>query len=325
MKTYYCNICKKTITKGEFRYSMDKYGKALCRYHQQLETQKDSSMSSKPNNKLIHYPTKEHDKQYGQIKQVGHKDSIDNSSNEPDHSVLKHIAVTAKTSIRKKTMALADATKEKLDKRNATEEILRRMYPVKLKQLGREQKVRFANHSFEGMISSLKRNLSYEQVVDFAQRNHIRINDITNSIHNKKALRELKRINTEDTDNDLFLQIKKEIISFDPLMPDYPNELPYQIDLARYLKHSFENTKVEIQKGASRPDIIIDNIAIEIKGPTNINALQTIADKCMRYPSHFQQGFFIVLFNLKQVTRRFYNEWEQNVKNHFPTVEIIRK
>ena len=59
--------------------------------------------------------------------------------------------------------------------------------------------------------------------------------------------------------------------------------------------------------------------------PCNTVKIQTIADKCMRYPSHFQQGFFIVLFKLHHVTQRFYNEWEQNVKNHFPTVEIIRK
>ena len=303
---------------------MDKYGKALCRYHQQLETQKNSS-SSKPKNNHIHYHTKKLDKQDDQIKQVGHNHSVDNSSNESDHNILKHIAVTTKSTIQKKTMALADATKEKIDKRNATEEILRRLYPIKLKQLGREKGIRFTTYSFEEMISTLKRKLSYEDVVDFAQRNHIQINDITNRINNKQAQRELNRINNDDIDNDLFLQIKKEILAFDPLMPDYPNELPYQIDLARYLKHSFENTKVEKQKGASRPDIVIDNIAIEIKGPTNVNALQTIADKCMRYPSHFQQGFFIVLFKLHHVTQRFYNEWEQNVKNHFPTVEIIRK
>lgn len=32
---YYCNICKQGITKNEAKYSYDKYGKPLCRYHQQ--------------------------------------------------------------------------------------------------------------------------------------------------------------------------------------------------------------------------------------------------------------------------------------------------
>jgi len=31
---FYCNICKKTISKGAFMYSKDKFGKALCLEHQ---------------------------------------------------------------------------------------------------------------------------------------------------------------------------------------------------------------------------------------------------------------------------------------------------
>jgi hypothetical protein len=34
---YYCNICKKDITSGEYSYSMDKFGRALCRVHQEEE------------------------------------------------------------------------------------------------------------------------------------------------------------------------------------------------------------------------------------------------------------------------------------------------
>jgi hypothetical protein len=42
---YYCNECKKTITMEEFQYSMNKFGKALCKNHQRdkriSETTKD--------------------------------------------------------------------------------------------------------------------------------------------------------------------------------------------------------------------------------------------------------------------------------------------
>ena len=31
---FYCNICRKTISKGAFIYSKDKFGKALCLEHQ---------------------------------------------------------------------------------------------------------------------------------------------------------------------------------------------------------------------------------------------------------------------------------------------------
>ena len=41
---YYCNICKKDITRGVFSYSKDKFGRPLCIEHQELErrTQEDS-------------------------------------------------------------------------------------------------------------------------------------------------------------------------------------------------------------------------------------------------------------------------------------------
>ena len=34
---YYCNECKKDISLGIFRYSMDKFGRALCMEHQEVE------------------------------------------------------------------------------------------------------------------------------------------------------------------------------------------------------------------------------------------------------------------------------------------------
>lgn len=34
---YYCNICKKDITKAEFFYSKNNFNRPLCREHQELE------------------------------------------------------------------------------------------------------------------------------------------------------------------------------------------------------------------------------------------------------------------------------------------------
>jgi hypothetical protein len=34
---YYCNICKKTITHGEYDYSINHYGRALWRAHQRKD------------------------------------------------------------------------------------------------------------------------------------------------------------------------------------------------------------------------------------------------------------------------------------------------
>ena len=34
---FYCSICKKTISKGAFMYSMDKFEKPLCLEHQKMD------------------------------------------------------------------------------------------------------------------------------------------------------------------------------------------------------------------------------------------------------------------------------------------------
>ena len=40
---YYCNECKKTISGKEFRYSMNRYHKALCSYHQHSNSISDTT------------------------------------------------------------------------------------------------------------------------------------------------------------------------------------------------------------------------------------------------------------------------------------------
>ena len=44
---YYCNECKNGITPEEYNYSMDKYGRPLCRIHQKNNSQTDSNGLSK--------------------------------------------------------------------------------------------------------------------------------------------------------------------------------------------------------------------------------------------------------------------------------------
>jgi hypothetical protein len=80
--------------------------------------------------------------------------------------------------------------------------------------------------------------------------------------------------------------------------------------------------RVEHQKDSSRPDIVIGDVAIEIKGPNNENGLRSIADKCLRYPLYFEKGLIIVLFDVK-VTSRYIDDWRLGLQNKFPHV-IIR-
>ena len=98
-------------------------------------------------------------------------------------------------------------------------------------------------------------------------------------------------------------------------------EQDYHRELQGYIKAVFPDARVEVQTGSSRPDIVVQNIAIEVKGPTYSKDLQTIADKLMRYSQHYDT-VIVVLFNV-QVNERRYSEWERGIRNTFGDVRII--
>lgn len=120
----------------------------------------------------------------------------------------------------------------------------------------------------------------------------------------------------------LFYRVKDSIKKFEPSR-EYRNEFGYHTELQGWLKSHFTNAKVELKTGASRPDIIIDNIAIEVKGPTDNSALNTLATKCLKY-SQYYEYLVIVLFE-PRFSESNYNEIIQGIKRHFRNVEIIRK
>lgn len=120
----------------------------------------------------------------------------------------------------------------------------------------------------------------------------------------------------------LINRIIDEINNFHPIRAHH-NEFSYQLELFGYLKAKFPNADIEQQKGSSRPDIVVGDVAIKLKGPTRTEELQTIADKCMRYYQHFGE-LIIVLFEVNVYEPR-YQEWVNGIKNTFPRVRIIRK
>jgi hypothetical protein len=120
----------------------------------------------------------------------------------------------------------------------------------------------------------------------------------------------------------LFGQVIETIEKFQPTKV-WGNEDSYHKELQGFLRAFFPNTKFELQTGASRPDIVIENIAIEIKGPTDGPALATLADKCMRY-SHYYQNMIIVLFEPNFSNSRF-DEFKKGMERHFPHVKIMVK
>ena len=138
-----------------------------------------------------------------------------------------------------------------------------------------------------------------------------------------EEIEEWKRRDEEEKMKESLLhRVSESIEKFEPSRR-YGNEFGYHTELQGWLKAYFPNAKVEIQTGASRPDIIIDHIAIEVKGPTNSQALNTLTTKCLKY-SKYYTNIICVLFE-PSFTDRNFQEIKEGIDRTFPNVSIIVK
>jgi len=170
-----------------------------------------------------------------------------------------------------------------------------------------------------------KPKIEYREFIEERRRNQEELKEREERL--KRELEDEKRKYQDELRikyGDLFLSVVDTIKKFEQLLPEYPNELSYHIDLARWLEPKYPMLHVEHQEGSSRPDIVIEDIAIEIKGPTTEEGLRSIADKCLRYHHHFKR-MIVVLFDIRTKTDRYYIEWEDGLKRHFPDVIVIKK
>ena len=132
-----------------------------------------------------------------------------------------------------------------------------------------------------------------------------------------------KKDDEESKIKDLLInRIVQSIQKFQPARK-WPDEDSYHKELLGYLKGEYPDIKYEFQTGSSRPDLVIGNIAIEIKGPTDNNALDTLTTKCLKY-SHYFDHLIMVLFD-PQFSERHFKEVESGIHHYFPHVVIIRK
>ena len=140
----------------------------------------------------------------------------------------------------------------------------------------------------------------------------------------KKAEWKVKEITEimKEGKGSLIIEVEKAIREFRPLRR-YDKEIFYQDSLASWLKSRFPDTEIEVSRGSARPDIVVEGIAIEVKGPTGERDLQTISDKCMRYCQYFPQGMICVLFDV-YVNPQRYMDWKRGMESKFPDVKIIR-
>ena len=136
-----------------------------------------------------------------------------------------------------------------------------------------------------------------------------------------KHSRLYKRLRTKDHEVD---KIKTTIESFKQA-ENWPNEAGYQADLYNFLKRNFPDAKLEERTGASRPDIIIKDIAIELKGPTTNEGINSLPAKCIKYSKYYRKIIF-VLFSPKFSQSNFI-EIKKGIEETFPgrTIFIIKQ
>jgi hypothetical protein len=131
-----------------------------------------------------------------------------------------------------------------------------------------------------------------------------------------------RRDEEEEMKESLLYRVFNSIEDFKPSRK-YKNEFGYHTELQGWLKAHFPSAKVEIQTGASRPDIIIDDIAIEVKGPTDSQALNTLTTKCLKY-SKYYTNIICVLFE-PSFTDKNFQEIQEGIASTFSNVSIIVK
>jgi hypothetical protein len=320
MIQYYCNICRATITEGEYRYSKNSFGKALCREHQDAER-------NVQRNRNIKSPQEIEIKQ--NLKPIESK-VMEKESKIGLSSIVKKVAVTTGKVIKKSATMVADTTQKAIKIRQWKDKILMRLDSNMIKQLARENRIHpeLVNRpTNDDYLDAIKNGVPLNDIIEFAKINHVNIRDVLAEMEELKIKEDNREIRNDGSAiKDFYEQVVREIKLFQP-SGNYNNESPYHMELLGYLKAKFPNKKVESEKyrGSSRPDITIDGIAIEVKGPTGERELQTIADKCLRYcPSH-PKGMIIVLFRISPNIQFYYDDWLKDMNKLHPDVKIIPK
>ncbi|MHA1250468.1 MAG: hypothetical protein ACTSRP_10805 [Candidatus Helarchaeota archaeon] len=332
---YWCNICKKEITEKVFKYSKDVFGRPLCLYHQNIERQKERSRNPK---KVINTPPVI---EQNNVESKILSKSIETSNTEIGKKKQKSFFTKARNWIQNKRF-----NSEKKSKiRKWKSKILRRMSQYQLNKICSENKistkktvVKMSDDDDDSLfyftkekctrdelISRIRKKLSLDEIISYAKRGRINIQDIRNEIENTLSeweIRELKRKAKQDNYDAILDEIECTIRRFKPFRR-YEREYGYQDTLAAFLKSQYPNTRIEESRGSTRPDIYVNGIAIEVKGPTYDKDLQTIADKCLRYPQYFPRGLICTLFDVK-VSKKRYEDWLKGMKMKFPDVRIIR-
>ena len=100
-------------------------------------------------------------------------------------------------------------------------------------------------------------------------------------------------------------------------------EAGYQNQLMGWLQQEFPEVVKEKQDGNSRPDLVIGNVAIEIKGPTYTNDMDTLTTKCLKYSRHYKHMILVLFDPHFRINKN--SDLFVGIKRDYPNVEIIIK
>jgi hypothetical protein len=187
----------------------------------------------------------------------------------------------------------------------------------------------WAKHAFK--------RISLEQLKEYAKKKN-KLPFTIVDLEKKYKLERLEKYPEYETDERTVLSVNSSIQYDEQLVEKlieaieefkpvkfFKNEELYHTNLYTYLCEKIPGEiGFEEQRGRSRPDIVVGDIAIEVKGPTDSQGLVTIADKINRYSQHFDY-IIVVLFDV-EVFEKFYQEWHEGIMRQYEgQVTIIRK
>jgi hypothetical protein len=245
---------------------------------------------------------------------------------------LKSLGSSAAKALVSGAKTVVSAAQEQIQESNRKRQIVNKMYPGTIKELARQRGLRpdsFLNDrpTIDDYKDSIVSNMSLNELIEFAHKKRIDIRDVTNNIDEEKARKEQKALEKDASLSDEFKKVAQCIRDFKPLK-NYHGEYMFQAELTQYLRRDFPNTNIEKQRGSSRPDIDVNGIGIEVKGPTFDEDLNTIPDKLIRYSHRFPKGIIVVLFDV-HVNPHRYEELVQGINNTrfqgLANIEIIKK
>ena len=142
--------------------------------------------------------------------------------------------------------------------------------------------------------------------------------------YEKDDIEVLSSISPYPYDRKLVDELVKAIEEFQPVKR-FKSEDLYHTNLHTYLCEKISvDVSFEKQRASSRPDMEVGDIAIEVKGPTDDRATQTIADKLLRYLESYNY-IILVLFDVRLTENRYQDLYKSIMRQYEGRVSIIRK